>query len=188
MPSPLFSVSPFPKNTRGEEREKKRCQRRRERRQKKGREEGKRNDTPLFLGSRERALLPVGASGAAAGVSSVGPTRREVRNLGAGDWSPDLPAEPNRARCFGRLESMDASGCNVHLGGLGLGVLHNALCDVWLKFFKLADVSAQEEAPSLLPGTAARPADMFFPILRATGRRFRNSGLPRLRYHPPPVA
>ena len=55
----------------------------------------------------------------------------------------------------------------MHLGGLG--VLHNALRDVWLKFFKLADVSAQEEAPSLLPGTAARPADIFSPYFVPLG-------------------
>jgi hypothetical protein len=49
----------------------------------------------------------------------------------------------------------------AHLGGLG--VRHNALRDVWLKFFKLAGVPVQAEAPSLLPGSAARPADIFVP-------------------------
>ena len=43
------------------------------------------------------------------------------------------------------------------------GVRHNALRDVCLKYLKLAGVPAQAEAPSLLPGSAARPADIFFP-------------------------
>ena len=48
-----------------------------------------------------------------------------------------------------------------HLGGLG--VRHNKLRDVWLRYFKLAGIPAQKEAPSLLPGSAARPADIFVP-------------------------
>ncbi len=48
-----------------------------------------------------------------------------------------------------------------HLGGLG--VRHNKLRDVWLRYFMLAGIPAQKETPSLLPGSAARPADIFVP-------------------------
>ena len=67
--------------------------------------------------------------------------------------------------CPGCGVAMDVLGYHAltctHLGGLG--VRHNALRDVWLRFFKLAGIPVQGEAPSLLPGSAARPADIFVP-------------------------
>ena len=67
--------------------------------------------------------------------------------------------------CPGCGTAMDVFGYHAltcaHMGGLG--VRHNALRDVWLKYLKLAGVPAQAEAPSLLPGSAARPADIFVP-------------------------
>ena len=43
------------------------------------------------------------------------------------------------------------------------GVRHNALRDKFLIFVSQAGISAEREAPSLLPGSAARPADIFVP-------------------------
>jgi hypothetical protein len=67
--------------------------------------------------------------------------------------------------CPGCGVAMDVFGYHAltcsHLGGLG--VRHNKLRDVWLRYFKLAGIPAQKEAPSLLPGSAARPADIFVP-------------------------
>ncbi len=42
---------------------------------------------------------------------------------------------------------------------------HNALREIFLHFLTQADIPAEREAPSLLPGagTAARPADIFVP-------------------------
>ena len=48
-----------------------------------------------------------------------------------------------------------------HMGGFG--VRHNALREIFLHFLTQADIPAEREAPSLLPGTAARPADIFVP-------------------------
>ena len=76
-----------------------------------------------------------------------------------------MPVYDAARACPGCGTAMDVYGYHAltctHLGGLG--VRHNALRDVWLKFFKLAGVPAQAEAPSLLPGSAARPADIFVP-------------------------
>ena len=77
-----------------------------------------------------------------------------------------MPVYDAARACPGCGTAMDVFGYHAltcaHMGGLG--VRHNALRDVWLKYFKLAGVtSAQAEAPSLLPGSAARPADIFVP-------------------------
>ena len=40
---------------------------------------------------------------------------------------------------------------------------HNALRETFLYFLSLAGIPAEREAPSLLPGSAARPADIFVP-------------------------
>ena len=46
------------------------------------------------------------------------------------------------------------------------GVRHNALREIYLHFLIQADIPAEREAPSLLPGTAARPADILYATLR----------------------
>jgi hypothetical protein len=53
-----------------------------------------------------------------------------------------------------------------HMGSFG--VRHNALREIFLRFLSLANIAATREAPSLLPGTAARPADIFVPNFAAT--------------------
>ena len=76
-----------------------------------------------------------------------------------------MPVYDAPRACPGCGVAMDMFGYHAltcaHLGDLG--VRHNALRNVWLKFFKLAGVDAQAEAPSLLPASAARPADIFVP-------------------------
>ena len=54
-----------------------------------------------------------------------------------------------------------------HAAG-GFGVRHNALREVYFHFLSQADIPCQREAPSLLPGTAARPADIFIPNYAGT--------------------
>ena len=53
-----------------------------------------------------------------------------------------------------------------HLGSFG--VRHNALRETFLHFLSLAGIPAEREAPSLLPGSAARPADIFVPKFAGT--------------------
>jgi hypothetical protein len=48
-----------------------------------------------------------------------------------------------------------------------LGVRHNALREIFLDFLGRAGIEATREAPSLLPGSAARPADIFVPNFAA---------------------
>lgn len=76
-----------------------------------------------------------------------------------------MPVYDAARACPGCGTAMDVFGYHAltcaHMGGLG--VRHNALREVWLKYLKLAGVPAQAEAPSLLPGSAARPADIFVP-------------------------
>jgi len=52
-----------------------------------------------------------------------------------------------------------------HAGSLG--VRHNALREIFLDFLCRAGIGATREAPSLLPGSAARPADIFVPNFAA---------------------
>ena len=55
----------------------------------------------------------------------------------------------------------------LHMGSFG--VRHNALREVFMQFLAQGGVKdAAREAPSLLPGTAARPADIFIPNYAAT--------------------
>ena len=66
---------------------------------------------------------------------------------------------------------MDRAGYHAltcrHLGSFG--VRHNALREVFLQFLSQAGIKdAVREAPSLLPGTAARPADIFVPNYAGT--------------------
>ena len=67
--------------------------------------------------------------------------------------------------CPGCGAAMDKVGYHAltcrHMGGFG--VRHNALREIFLHFLTQADIPAEREAPSLLPGTAARPADIFVP-------------------------
>jgi len=59
--------------------------------------------------------------------------------------------------------------CKKKIKNLGsFGVRHNALREIFLHFLSLANIAATREAPSLLPGTAARPADIFVPNFAAT--------------------
>ena len=73
--------------------------------------------------------------------------------------------------CQGCGAAMDLSGYHalscVSMGGFG--VRHNALREVFLQFLSQAGIKdAVREAPSLLPGTAARPADIFVPNYAGT--------------------
>ena len=66
---------------------------------------------------------------------------------------------------------MDLAGYHAltcrHMGSFG--VRHNALREVFMQFLAQGGVKdAAREAPSLLPGTAARPADIFIPNYAAT--------------------
>ena len=65
---------------------------------------------------------------------------------------------------------MDQAGYHAltcrHLGSFG--VRHNALRETFLHFLSLAGIPAEREAPSLLPGSAARPADIFGPNFAGT--------------------
>ena len=65
--------------------------------------------------------------------------------------------------------AMDRSGYHAltcrHAGSLG--VRHNALREIFLDFLCRAGIRATREAPSLLPGSAARPADIFVPNFAA---------------------
>ena len=73
--------------------------------------------------------------------------------------------------CPGCGAAMDRAGYHAltcrHLGSFG--VRHNALREVFLQFLSQAGIKdAVREAPSLLPGTAARPADIFVPNYAGT--------------------
>ena len=65
--------------------------------------------------------------------------------------------------------AMDRAGYHAltcrHAGSLG--VRHNALREIFLDFLDRAGIEATREAPSLLPGSAARPADIFVPNFAA---------------------
>jgi hypothetical protein len=65
---------------------------------------------------------------------------------------------------------MDKAGYHAlacrHMGSFG--VRHNALRDKFLVFLSQAGIVAEREAPSLLPGSAARPADIFVPNFAAS--------------------
>ena len=66
--------------------------------------------------------------------------------------------------CPGCGAAMDRAGYHAitcrHLGSFG--VRHNALREVFLQFLSQAGIKdAVREAPSLLPGTAARPRQTF---------------------------
>ena len=68
--------------------------------------------------------------------------------------------------CPGCGAAMDLRGYHAltctHMGSFG--VRHNALREIFLTFLHRAGItSAVREAPSLLPGSAARPADVFIP-------------------------
>jgi hypothetical protein len=71
--------------------------------------------------------------------------------------------------CPGCGAAMDCRGYHAltcrHLGSFG--VRHNALREIFLDFLCRAGIEAAREAPSLLPGTAARPADIFIPNFAA---------------------
>lgn len=73
--------------------------------------------------------------------------------------------------CPGCGAAMDLVGYHAlsctHLGSFG--VRHNALRDVFLRFLSLAGIEAEREASSLLPGTAARPADILLPSFESPG-------------------
>ena len=72
--------------------------------------------------------------------------------------------------CPGCGAAMDQAGYHAltcrHLGSFG--VRHNALRETFLHFLSLAGIPAEREAPSLLPGSAARPADIFVPNFAGT--------------------
>jgi hypothetical protein len=73
--------------------------------------------------------------------------------------------------CPGCGAAMDLAGYHAltcrHMGSFG--VRHNALREVFMQFLAQGGVKdAAREAPSLLPGTAARPADIFIPNYAAT--------------------
>jgi hypothetical protein len=73
--------------------------------------------------------------------------------------------------CPGCGTAMDLAGYHAltcrHMGSFG--VRHNALREVFMQFLAQGGVKdAAREAPSLLPGTAARPADIFIPNYVAT--------------------
>ena len=72
--------------------------------------------------------------------------------------------------CPGCGAAMDQAGYHAltcrHLGSFG--VRHNALRETFLHFLSLADIPTEREAPSLLPGSAARPADIFVPNFAGT--------------------
>jgi hypothetical protein len=65
--------------------------------------------------------------------------------------------------------AMDRAGYHAltcrHEGSLG--VRHNALREIFLNFLGRAGIAATREASSLLPGSAARPADIFVPNFAA---------------------
>ena len=65
---------------------------------------------------------------------------------------------------------MDKAGYHAlscrHMGSFG--VRNNALRDKFLVFLSQAGIPAEREAPSLLPGSAARPADIFVPNFAAS--------------------
>ena len=72
--------------------------------------------------------------------------------------------------CPGCGTAMDKAGYHAlscrHMGSFG--VRHNALRDKFLVFLSQAGIPAEREAPSLLPGSAARPADIFVPNFAAS--------------------
>jgi hypothetical protein len=72
--------------------------------------------------------------------------------------------------CPGCGAAMDQAGYHAltcrHMGSFG--VRHNALRESFLHFLSLAGIPAEREAPSLLPGSAARPADIFVPNFAGT--------------------
>ena len=72
--------------------------------------------------------------------------------------------------CPGCGAAMDLAGYHAltcrHMGSFG--VRHNALREVFMHFLSQADIPAAREAPSLLPGSAARPADIFIHNYAAT--------------------
>ncbi len=65
---------------------------------------------------------------------------------------------------------MDQAGYHAltsrHLGSFD--VRHNSLRETFLHFLSLAGIPAEREAPSLLPGSAARTADIFVPNFAGT--------------------
>ena len=65
---------------------------------------------------------------------------------------------------------MDQAGYHAltcrHMGSFG--VRHNALRETFLHFLSLAGIPTEREAPFRLPGSAARPADIFVPNFAGT--------------------
>ena len=72
--------------------------------------------------------------------------------------------------CPGCGNAMDLAGYHaLTCRSMGsFGVRHNALREIFLRFLTTARIPAVREAPSLLPGTAARPADIFVPNFAAS--------------------
>ena len=72
--------------------------------------------------------------------------------------------------CPGCGAAMDTTGYHeLTCRSMGsFGVRHNALRELFLHFLSQADIPAEREAPSFLPGTAARPADIFVPNFTGT--------------------
>ena len=72
--------------------------------------------------------------------------------------------------CPGCGTAMDQAGYHAltcrRMGSFG--VRHNALRETFLHFLSLAGIPAEREAPSLLSGSAARPADIFVPNFAGT--------------------
>ena len=81
-------------------------------------------------------------------------------------WWCGLAVYDSVCACPGCGAAMDLRGYHAltctHMGSFG--VRHNALREIFLTFLHRAGItSAVREAPSLLPGSAARPADIFIP-------------------------
>jgi len=76
-----------------------------------------------------------------------------------------LPIYDKVCACPGCGVAMDVFGYHAlscrHMGSFG--IRHNVLREIFLKYLKLAHIEAEREAPSLIPGTGARPADVFLP-------------------------
>ena len=81
-------------------------------------------------------------------------------------WWCGMAVYDSVCACPGCGAAMDLRGYHAltctHMGSFG--VRHNALREIFLTFLHRAGITAAvREAPSLLPGSAARPADIFVP-------------------------
>ena len=110
-------------------------------------------------------LLSVSGQGAGASSLTLGYvfTPREFTVLIK--WWCGLEVFDSKFACPGCGAAMDLVGYHAltcrHLGSFG--IRHNALREIFLRFLSSAGIPAEREAPSLLPGTAARPAGIFVP-------------------------